>query len=321
MKLRIVIAASLIIILSGQSINSQSYDVGSNAGADRYRTNTSRSLADVTIPQADITSARADVTQSLTCGPANGALVIAGGGRLSDGIIERFIELAGGPKAVIVYVPTAAGEGDYPDSSANFLRKGRALKVTVLHTANRDTANSTYFTRQLSEATGVWFGGGRQWYLVDSYKGTLTEAMFKAVLERGGAIGGSSAGATIQGSFLVRGDTKNNQVMMGDHQEGFGYVKNIAIDQHVLARNRQFDMYGVIREHPELLGIGIDENTAVVVQKDTMEVIGASYVLVYDGSFWSREGSDLKKPPAEDLRFYFLRKGDRYNLPLRKIIE
>jgi cyanophycinase len=89
----------------------------------------------------------------------------------------------------------------------------------------------------------------------------------------------------------------------------------------VLARNRQFDMYGILREHPELLGIGIDENTAVVVQRDTMEVIGASYVLVYDGSFWSREGSELKILPEKDFLFYFLRSGDRYNLRQRQIID
>lgn len=256
-----------------------------------------------------------------TSGPLSGTLVIAGGGRLSDDIIDRFIELAGSTSAKIVLVPTAAGAESYSDSLGNMFRSRGAGKVTVLHTDNRDTADSRVFTRPLEEATGVWFGGGRQWRLVDSYKGTRSEMLFRQVLDRGGVIGGSSAGATIQGSFLARGDTKNNQVMMGDHQEGFGYISDIAIDQHVLARNRQFDMYGIIREHPELLGIGIDENTAVVVQRDTMEVIGASYVLVYDGTFWSREGNDLKILPAEEILFYMLRRGDRYNLRLRKIIE
>jgi cyanophycinase len=80
-------------------------------------------------------------------------------------------------------------------------------------------------------------------------------------------------------------------------------------------------MYGILKERPELLGIGIDENTAVVVQKDTMEVLGASYVLVYDGSFWSREGSDQKIKPADDFLFYMLKSGDRYDLRNRKVIE
>ncbi|MFZ2285685.1 MAG: cyanophycinase [Bacteroidales bacterium] len=259
--------------------------------------------------------------ESQTTGPQEGSLVIAGGGRLSSVIIDRFIELAGGDDAEIVLVPTAAGADSYPDSLGNMFRLRGAGMVTVLHTDNRDTADSRYFTRPLAEATGVWFGGGRQWRLVDSYKGTLTETMFMQVLNRGGVIGGSSAGATIQGSFLARGDTQNNQLMMGDHREGFGYITNIAIDQHVLARNRQFDMYGILREHPGLLGIGIDENTAVVVQRDTLEVIGASYVLVYDGSFWSREGSDLKVLPEKDFLFYMLRSGDRYNLRMRKVID
>ncbi len=261
------------------------------------------------------------LSESLTTGPVSGTLVIAGGGRLSDAIIDRFIELAGGADSRIVLIPTAAGAESYDDSAGEMFRSRGAGNVTVLHTDDRDTADSRFFTRPLEEATGVWFGGGRQWRLVDSYNGTRSEEMFRKVLDRGGVIGGSSAGATIQGSFLARGDTQNNQEMMGDHQEGFGYISNIAIDQHVLARNRQFDMYGILREHPELLGIGIDENTAVVVQSDTMEVIGASYVLVYDGSFWSREGSDLKIIPEKDLLFYFLRSGDRYNLRQRKVID
>jgi cyanophycinase len=247
--------------------------------------------------------------------------VIAGGGRLSDTIIRRFIDLAGGPAARIVLIPTAEGSGSYPESTAEFLRTRGAKNVIILHTGSRDTANSEVFTKPLENATGVWFGGGRQWRLVDSYGGTRTEVMIRNVLERGGVIGGSSAGATIQGSFLVRGDTKNNQIMMGDHQEGFGYISNIAIDQHVLARNRQFDMFEVTRTHPELLGISIDENTAAIVRGDTLEVLGASYILVYDGSFWSREGIELKTLPGKESRFYMIRQGDRYDLRQRKVID
>lgn len=257
----------------------------------------------------------------VTAGPASGSLVIAGGGRLSDTIIKKFIELAGGPEARIVLVPTAEGSGSYPESAAEFLRSRGAKNVTILHTGSKDTANSEVFTKPLENATGVWFGGGRQWRIVDSYGGTRTEVMFRKVLDRGGVVGGSSAGATIQGSFLVRGDTKNNQIMMGDHQEGFGYISNIAIDQHVLARNRQFDMFEVIRAHPGLLGISIDENTAAIVKGDTLQVLGASYILVYDGNFWSREGTDLKTPPEKEGRFFMIRQGDRYDLRLRKVID
>ena len=254
-------------------------------------------------------------------GPENGSLVIVGGAMKSDEIIDRFIELAGGINASIVVIPTASGNEDYNKnpSFARTLRNLGATNVSILHTTNRNIANTQSFTNTLVNANGVWFEGGRQWRLVDSYKNTLTEKMIGKVLERGGVIGGSSAGATIQGSFLARGDTQNNQFMMGDHQEGFNFMKNVAIDQHVLARNRQFDMFEILKKHPELLGIGIDEDTAIIVQGNQFEVIGENYVLIYDGTFWSGEGSDLKNLPEKSNLFYFLRSGDKYDLLNRKI--
>lgn len=256
-----------------------------------------------------------------THGPASGSLLIAGGGMLSDTIINRFINLAGGIDARFVVIPTAAGDSVYDESAGNLLRSRGVKNITILHTADRDTANSERFVKPITEAGGVWFGGGRQWHLVDSYLGTLTEKALRDLLDRGGVIGGSSAGATVQGSFLVRGDTKNNQIMMGDHKAGMAFVSCIAIDQHVLARGRQFDMYEVLKANPGILGIGIDENTAVVVKADTMEVIGASYVLIYDGTYWSREGGELKNLPPKDIIFYMLRKGDRYDLHERKVLR
>jgi cyanophycinase len=262
-------------------------------------------------------------TQAQTTGPEKGHLLVVGGAMKSEAIVKEFVRLAGGLEAPIVVIPTAAGRDSYSQDAglAGRLKKMGATNVTVLHTNDKNEANSASFTASLLNATGVWFGGGRQWRLVDAYAGTLTEELLAQVLDRNGVIGGSSAGATIQGSFLARGDTKTNQIMMGDHQEGFGYIKNCAIDQHVLARNRQFDLYEIMAAHPELLGLGIDENTAIVVKGNNFEVIGESYVLVYDGSFWSREGSELKKLPPKDLLFYMLRPGDRYDMLQRKVLD
>lgn len=256
-------------------------------------------------------------------GPDPGSLVIIGGGSLSDNIYQRIIDLAGGNDAPIVVVPTADGAPSYDQDAAgaaNFRRLG-STNVTVLHTYDPQVANTEDFVQPLLQAKGVFFGGGRQWRLVDAYAGTLAEQAFRRVLDRGGVISGSSAGASIQGSFLARGDTQNNQVMVGDHQVGFGYIKNTAIDQHVLVRNRLFDMFDILKVRPELLAFGVDENTALVVSKNDAEVIGASYVAVYDGGFWSREGSDLKNlPPASNI-FYYLRNGDKYDLGERKVVE
>lgn len=254
-------------------------------------------------------------------GPAKGSLLIVGGGRLSETIFQRFIDLAGGLDAAIVVVPTALGGDDHPNSRGDFLRNMGATNITVLHTNDPKVANSKAFLAPLQKANGVWFTGGRQWRLVDAYKNTKAEKLFWEVLNRGGVIGGSSAGATIQGSFLARGDTKHNQIMMGDHEEGFGFLKNTAIDQHVLARNRQFDLLEILNKRPELLGIGLDENTAIVVQGDVFEVIGASYVLMYDTNFWSVEGFASKKLPPKESLFYFLKSGDRYDLNARKVLR
>lgn len=258
-----------------------------------------------------------------TIGPSNGTLIILGGGDLSESLIKRFIQLGGGLDAPMVIIPTADGQDNYDDNfgEAGMLKKIGATNVKVLHTTDREIANTESFVEPLIDAKVVWFSGGRQWRLIDAYKNTLTEKMLWKVLENGGVIGGSSAGATIQGSFLVRGDTRNNQIMLGDHQEGFGFLKNAAIDQHVLARNRHFDMIEILTQRPELLGIGIDESTGIIVNGNQFEVIGESYVVVYDGSFWSREGSDLKKIPENTVLFYFLRAGDKYDLLNRRVIQ
>jgi len=243
-----------------------------------------------------------------SAGPEKGSLVVVGGAMRSEVIIKKFVDLAGGLDANIVVIPTASGRREY-DQNAGLAKRLQALgmkNITVLHTTDPSMADTEDFAAPLTEATGVWFGGGRQWRLVDAYQNTLTEKRIRAVLDKGGVVGGSSAGATILGSYLVRGDTKNNQIMMGDHQQGFGYLKNVAI---------------VMKAHPELLGIGIDENTAIVVEGNQMEVIGESYVLMYDGTFWSREGSDLKKLPDSDNLFYMLRSGDRYDIKKREMIE
>ena len=185
-------------------------------------------------------------------GPANGSLVVVGGAMRDPGIVRRFIDLAGGPDAAIVVIPTAGGAPEY-DQFYPGLRQFRAAgatNLTVIHTNDRDEANSEAFVKPIQEAGGVWFPGGRQWRIADSYLDTRTEEELHRVLERGGVIGGSSAGASIQGSYLIRGDTQTNTIMMGDHEEGFGFLRNVGVDQHLLRRNRQFDMLEVMEAMP-----------------------------------------------------------------------
>ena len=263
---------------------------------------------------------------SLTHGYRNGTIIGIGGGEDDDLVIKEFKKYAGGDSAKIVVIPTAFPQEYLQQDSAffyikNWFEKYGFYNVTILHTNNSEDANNDDFIEPIKTAAGIFFTGGRQWRIADSFLNTKAhEEMFK-LLDRGGVIAGSSAGATILGSYLARGDTKNNQIMMGDHETGLGFISNVAIDQHVLARNRQFDMFDILDKKPELLGIGIDENTAIVVHGDTLQVIGKSYVLIYDKSLWSREGIELKNTPNENDLFYFLQSGDKYNLRERKVIN
>ncbi|SVA96580.1 uncharacterized protein METZ01_LOCUS149434, partial [marine metagenome] len=119
-----------------------------------------------------------------TTGPSNGSLVIVGGAMRDPGIMQRFLDLAGGKDAPIVVIPTAGGEDDYDQfySGLRAWREQGATNLTVLHTNDRSEADSDEFIQSIREATGVWFPGGRQWRLADSYLDTKTERELRNLL-------------------------------------------------------------------------------------------------------------------------------------------
>ena len=255
-------------------------------------------------------------------GPAKGTLIIVGGGSTDGtGIVEKFIQIAGGPDKKFVVVPTAGGNKNDDGSVRSYdeaqiigswLKRG-LKNVKMLHTPDPKVADTDVFVKELKDADAVWFNGGRQWNIVDSYAGTRTLAEFQKVLERGGVIAGSSAGATIQGQYLVRGDTSGPNVMMTqepNHQEGFKFLRRSAIDQHINTRNRWDDLIPVIQKYPDLLGIGLSEGTAMVVTGDRFEVLGKWKVAVHDNS---RMYQPWEKP------YYVLSQGDVYNMKTRKL--
>ena len=106
--------------------------------------------------------------------------------------------------------------------------------------------------------------------------------------------------------------------MMGDHEEGFGFLTNTAVDQHLLTRNRQFDMQEIMVKKPGLLGIGLDENTGIIVTSDSFEVIGKSYVAIYDKTQWNGDFEDAYGIGEASEQFYFLKAGEVYDLKKRK---
>jgi cyanophycinase len=213
---------------------------------------------------------------------SKGVVIAMGGGNGTPEIYETWKRLGGGRNAHVVLIPTANNPGDDIAPVINGLKQLFGVQdVSVLDTKDRSKANSAEFVAPLKKATFVFIDGGRQWRLADAYLGTRVERELRDLLKRGGVIAGSSAGASILASYLVRGDPKGPEVVMAKgHERGFGFLPNSAIDQHVSERQREHDLESVVAAHPNLLGIGIDPNTIIVVHDDQFDVIGNGKVFI-----------------------------------------
>lgn len=243
----------------------------------------------------------------------NGSLVIIGGGGIPAGLLDRFVELAGGKDAKIVVLPTAVPNPSPRDGIAAAFRKAGAKSAVVLPGNTQSVVESQEYLDAMKDATGVWFGGGRQWHFVDAYEGTKLLPLMHDVLKRGGVIGGSSAGATIQGEYLARGGVFNNfDIAYEGYERGFSFLPGVAIDQHFAQRKRFADMTKLMKLYPQYLGIGLDETTAIVVKGSVAEVTGKGQVHFYDA-----------KQPVVDGKpdHVSLGTGGRYDLKSRKVLE
>ena len=260
-----------------------------------------------------------------------GALILSGAAGTSResfgaGVLERFVALAGGPDANFVYIPTASSgikldsgfiytppDSDLEaDNTREFeveLAKMFGVKrIRILHTRHRATANTENFVAPLRKADGVWISGGNSGRLADTYLDTLTHREIKAVFERGGVVGGNSAGAIIQGSFIVRGRADKPVLMAKGHERGFGFLKQAVVNPHLIAAKREDELVNVLDAHPELLGIGIDERAAILVRGNQFEVLGESKVAIYDNR------------KHENKWYYWLTPGTVFNLRTRAVM-
>lgn len=250
-------------------------------------------------------------------GPPHGSVIVVGGGGQGPEVFAKLIELAGGPDALILDVPTAGGDSVYPPTwrGQNGLKAAGAKNVFVLHTNKKEVANSDSFVAHIKQARGIWYEGGRQFHLIDSYGGTKAEtALVDLVFKRGGVASGSSAGASILGSFFIRGHNSNNNFIMyyPPYPRGFAYLRGVGIDQHVVARERLPDIAdSLMNRFRDTLFISEDEGTAWVVQGDVAEIIGRNKAFVYNG----KDKTDPGKP------FITLHPGDKYDLAARHVVH
>jgi cyanophycinase len=241
----------------------------------------------------------------------SGILVIVGGGGNPPGLTEKFIELAGGPDAPIVVLPTAGDPEVAKNSESTMFTRAGAKNVYSLPSRLKKDVEDPKNLEILRKARAVWFGGGRQWHFVDAYEGTKAYDLFHDVLKRGGVIGGSSAGATIQGGYLSRGGVFNNfDIIYEGYERAFSFLPGVAIDQHFTQRKRHADMTKLMKTYPQLLGIGLDESTALIVRKHVALVTGKGTAHFYD----------YRMPPQEMVDFTAVRSGGRYDLKERRVV-
>ena len=207
---------------------------------------------------------------------SEGTLVVCGGGDVPPAARRRFMELAGGANARLVIIPGGEEDDSSFESYYDVWKEFEPSTFHMLNATSREQANDSTFTGLLDEATGVWLGGGQQSWLINRYANTLVENKLHALLKRKGVIGGTSAGAAVMSAVMVAGGRKNPQV-----GKGFGFMPGVVVDQHFLRRNRFERLRSVLDRNTGLIGLGVDEQTAMVysIATDRLQILGDSYVV------------------------------------------
>ncbi len=223
-----------------------------------------------------------------------GILYLHGGGYVSDSQREQFTELAGGAKAKIVIIPTADVSTPLDPVRIHDWQRTRPADVQLLHAENRQQAERSEFSRILDDATGVWFSGGKQGYLVGMYENTPVLDRVRKLLSRGGVVGGTSAGAAIASTPMLIFDRM---------VQGFEFLPGTIVDQHFLAKDRLGRLMTALESFPSYVGLGIDEQTVLVVRGNRLEVSGESKVMVCLGktSKHPQQVISLSDGESEDL--------------------
>jgi cyanophycinase len=257
---------------------------------------------------------------------SHGHLVIIGGGedrKRDKEILSRFVELSGGADAKIVVITAASSiaEEMWQVYDKAFGDLGVQTRVH-LHLQSRQDANDEQHIRDVTDADGIFMTGGDQKRLLAIIGGTVLDAeMHTALKVRGACIGGTSAGASaMSGHMLAQGradlQPEKGAVSLG---AGLGFLHRVIIDQHFSERQRLARLLSIVAQNPYLLGIGIDEDTALVVERGVgIEVLGEGAVTIVDARNMSTNIADIDDhmtPELIDVRLHLLPAGSKYQLP------
>ena len=264
---------------------------------------------------------------------SNGHLVIIGGGDFPDYVMKKIIDLAGGKDSKIIVIPNASSE---PEESAVYIvEEFKNLGCTnvnyILFT--KSDANKDSLIDKLSGATGIFFGGGDQAFLTRDLLGTKLLDAIKNIYENGGVISGTSAGAAVMSHVMITGnELKNNdstdifitiEKENVENIEGFGFLNTVIIDQHFIKRKRLNRLISLVLENPDLIGVGIDEETSIIVNPgNTFDVLGENQVMIFNPSNALNIKEDSRgNLGVENLKVDILLSGDKYDLKTRSIIK
>ena len=260
----------------------------------------------------------------------HGSLVIVGGGPRPPEIRQRFVDLAGGAgKANVIVFAMASEEcregGD--DEVATLRAIGVDAESRCLTRAEADADSNV---ARVSQATGIWFGGGDQSRLTGILKGTRVEQAMHERYAAGAVVGGTSAGAAVMSAVMLTGDERHRggDRLPSDSSDayltiardnvitvpGFGFLTSAVVDQHFFRRKRHNRLISVVLEHPELIGVGIDESTALVVDSaGKWSIIGASAAIIYDARHATITPPTAKVLGASGLTVSVLPSGSHYD--------
>ncbi|MDJ0733569.1 MAG: cyanophycinase [Nostocaceae cyanobacterium] len=261
-------------------------------------------------------------------GKQRGQLVIIGGAEDKEGeckVLREFVRRAGGVKAKIVVLTAASSRPQ--EVGEEYIRVFERLgvaNVRVVDTRYREEAEKPDVVKEIEQATGVFFSGGDQSRIISIIKGTKLDAAIHKRYSEGIVVGGTSAGAAMMPDIMIvegKSDThpRMNAVEMGP---GMGFLPGVVVDQHFAQRGRLARLLAALLLEPAILGFGIDENTAVIVDGDEFEVVGEGAVTVVDDSETTYDNMDklLKDEPLAvfGVKLHVLPQGYRFNLTTRQ---
>jgi cyanophycinase len=260
-----------------------------------------------------------------------GSLMIVGGGDTPLTIQQRFVELAGGAgRARIAIFPMATTE--YDEEAEEVLAEFKWLGAeTVILNMDREQAQSRSMDAILAGFNGFWFLGGDQNVLAASLLGTRALRTIEFQYEKGAVIGGTSAGAAVMTATMLTGERRTasgrinedpNAVALRSTEvtPGFGLLPGAIIDQHFSRRSRDNRLVSAVLDNPQLLGVGIDEETALIVRPDgKWEVLGNGHIKIYDARRAYIVNEDNDMVGASGIRMHVLPRGSQFDPKLGRL--